>query len=138
MISVMKEAFVVILVLLFTATTDNFGQDSKRRAVVKTDTVAVDSLEHRLIVLDPGFDSWLATQPSREFYSQGYYETRNRLYVAEWNHRYITGQDKGIYENLIDYNTRLDYGLDINYRLYYYFRFFEHTTGIKLLNTSRD
>jgi len=138
MISVMKEAFVVILVLLFTATTDNFGQDSKRRAVVKTDTVAVDSLEHRLIVLDPGFDSWLATQPSREFYSQGYYETRNRLYVAEWNHRYITGQDKGIYENLIDYNTRIDYGLDINYRLYYYFRFFEHTTGITLLNTSRD
>ncbi len=138
MISVMKEAFVVILVLLFTATTDSFGQDSKRRAVVKTDTVAVDSLEHRLIVLDPGFDSWLATQPSKEFYSQGYYETRNRLYVAEWNHRYITGQDKGIYENLIDYNTRLDYGLDINYRLYYYFRFFEHTTGIKLLITSRD
>ena len=134
----MKEAFIVILVLLFTAQTNAFGQDGKRKAAVKTDTITVDSLEHRIIVMDPGFDAWLATQPSKEFYSKGYYEARNRLYVAEWNHRYTTGQDKGIYENIIDYSTRIDYGLDINYKLYYYFRYFEHSTGIKLLNTSRN
>jgi len=138
MISVMKGVFFLILILMFSGQADAYGQDNKKKAAIKTDTIPVDSLEHRLIVLDPGFDAWLATQPSREFYSQAYYETRNRLYVAEWNHRYITGQDKGIYENLIDYNTRIDYGLDINYKLYYYFRYFERTTGIKLLNTSRD
>jgi hypothetical protein len=102
-----------------------------------SDTIKADSLEHRLIVLDPGFDSWLATQPSRDFYSQRYYESRNRQYVAEWNHRYITGQDRGIYNAVIDYNFRTDYGHDLNYRLYNYFRYFEQKTGIRLLNTSR-
>jgi len=134
----MKEAFIVILILLSTGLGAAYGQNAKSKVSAKNDTISVDSLEHRLIVLDPGFDSWLATQPSREFYSQEYYEVRNRQYVAEWNHRYTTGQNGAIYDNLIDYNIRIDYGLDINYKLYYYFRYFERTTGIKLLNTSRD
>jgi hypothetical protein len=138
MISVMKQSFIVILVLLLTGQTAALGQNSKNKAAAKADTITVDSLEHRIIIMDPGFDFWLATQPSKEFYSKQYYEFKNRLYVAEWNHRYTTGQDGAIYDNLIDYNIRIDYGIDINYKLYYYFKYFEHTTGITLLNTSKD
>jgi hypothetical protein len=134
----MKDSFIVILVVLLTSYTTATSQNVKNKTVVKADTITVDSLEHRLIVLDPGFDSWLATQPSKEFYSKEYYEVRNRQYVTEWNHRYTSGQNGAIYDNIIDYNIRIDYGIDINYRLYYYFRYFEHKTGIKLLNTSRD
>lgn len=133
----MKKVSIVVLLLLFVAAAVVSGQGRRKSGVVMPDTVKTDTLEHRLIVLDPGFDAWLATQPSRDFYSQQYYETRNRLYVTEWNQRYSTGADGGIYNARIEYDFRINYGLDINYRLYNYFRYFEQSTGIRLLESSR-
>lgn len=63
-----------------------------------------DSVEYELIVLDPKFESWLATQPPATFYSQQYYETWNQQYVTEWNHRHNNPLRYGsFYETYIDY-----------------------------------
>ena len=97
-----------------------------------------DSVEYELIVLDPRFESWLATQPSANFYSQQYYETWNQQYVTEWNHRHNNPQRYGsFYETYIDYDPHIDYGLELNYRLYYYFRFIEDEYGIVLVQRGR-
>ena len=92
----------------------------------------MDSVEYELIIIDPGFDTWLLTKPSKEYYSQNYYEQKNRLYVMEWNYRYMAGKDRGKYETYIDYLPGIDYGLDLNYKLFYYFKYFEETNNIML------
>ena len=93
-----------------------------------------DSVEYELIVMDPGYESFMATQKPMEFYSQSYYENWNQRYVLEWNYRYSQSlRYGGIYETYIDYSPHIDYGLELNYKLYYYFRFFEKKYGVKLL-----
>ncbi len=133
----MKKTVFIILVILTVIHTDGFSQKKGRRERIKADTTSVDSLEYRLIILDPGFETWLLTKPSKDFYSNEYYSQKNRLYVTEWNMRYMSSGNKGLYDTYIDYNLTTDYGLDINYKLYYYFRYFEETNHISLLNTIR-
>jgi hypothetical protein len=97
-----------------------------------------DSIEYELIVMDPGYESFLATQKPMEFYSQSYYESRNYRYVTEWNARHSQPLRYGdMYETYIDYSPHIDYGLELNYKLYYYFRFFERKYGVRLLPESR-
>ena len=131
----MKKTVFVILVFLLFSSVDGFSQKKKIRFQAKTDVA--DSLEYELIIIDSGFENWLVTKPSREFYSKEYYELRNRLYVSEWNNRHSTLGGCGLYETYIDYSYSIDYGLDLNYKLYYYFRYFEETNKIKLLPYGR-
>lgn len=126
-----KYVFVVACLIVF-GNHNLFSQDGKEKSRLHNDTVSVDSIEYRLIIFDPGFDAWLAAQPSKQFYSKEYYEQRNRIYVLEWNHRYISDMGNNKYETYIEYNPNIDYGLDLNYRLYYYFRYFEETNKVKL------
>ena len=53
------------------------------------------------------------------------------------NLRYTSENSNGLYDNYIDYNPDADYGMDLNYRLYYYFKYFEETNHVKLLLFSR-
>ena len=59
------------------------------------------------------------------------------LYVSEWNYRYTTIKNHGEYDSFIDYNPETDYGLDLNYKLYYYFKYFEEKHGTKLYPSFR-
>ena len=88
-----------------------------------------DSLEYEIIITDIGFETYLNTIAKPEnFYSQEFYENKNRFYVTEWN---IRAQNplryrSDIYENQIDYDFNVDYGLEVNYKLYNYFKFIEY------------
>ena len=118
----------LLLALFFTATAQ---QDTLRFA---NPDAPADSVEYELIVLDPGYETFLATQKPMEFYAQSYYEQWNHRYVIEWNYRHMQPLRYGdIYETYIDYQPSVDYGLKLNYRLYYYFRFFEKENGVDLL-----
>jgi len=91
--------------------------------------IANDELEYEIIIIDPGFETYLLSiaKPAN-FYSQAYYETKNKLYVIEWNIRVNNplGYNSNIYENKIDYDFNTDYGLDVNYKLFNYFKFVEY------------
>jgi len=91
--------------------------------------IANDSLEYELIIIDPGFETYLLTiaKPAN-FYSQSYYENKNRFYVTEWNIRAQNPMrfNSSIYENIIDYDFCIDYGLEVNYKLFNYFKFVEY------------
>lgn len=134
----MNRLFLLITVVVIIAVSDAFGQKKSRSVKVTPDSISTDSVEYELIITDIGFESWLATRPSINFYSQSYYEMKNRDYVIVWNHRADNpGMYRGDYGTRIDYNPGIDYGLELNYRLYNYFLFFEEKNKVKLLNTSR-
>jgi len=133
----MKKSVFLLLAILVGAQTVGFSQATKGRDSLKNDTIAVDSVEYQLIIMDPAFDTWLAAKPSKNFYSDNYYMQKNRFYVDEWNLRYTSENSKGLYDNYIDYNPDLNYGIDINYKLFYYFKYFEETNHVKLLPFSR-
>lgn len=97
--------------------------------------IANDSLEYEIIIFDVGFETYLQTiaRPAN-FYTQQYYENKNRIYVTEWNIRAQNPMryNNQIFENRIDYDFNIDYGLDVNYKLYNYFKFVEYKYNIKL------
>ena len=102
-----------------------FGQDQETDVKFESDTSESDSVEYSLVIIEPGYETYLITQPPMQFYPEHYYKNWNNRYVQEWNHRYRTGPQKEIYENFIDYDYFTEYGIELEYRLYYFFQFFE-------------
>jgi len=96
---------------------------------------ADDSTKYELIVMDPGFESFLVSQPyPKNYYSNNYYHNWNIQYVTEWNYRHDNPDRYGdFYETRIEYDPNIDYGIDLNYRLYQYFQFIRKEYGIYLL-----
>ena len=96
------------------------------------DSTVADSTEYELIVLDPGFESWLITK-QKMAYSDSYYRSKILIYVSEWNSRYMNPLKYGnMYESYIDYRPEINYVLDFNFRLYFYFKYFEEVNKVSL------
>ena len=94
------------------------------------DTVRIsnDEIEYEIIIIEPGFNVWLQTIAKPEgFYSQSYLESRNRVWVAEWNNRVLQpySYNPNLYEMHIDYNPAIDYGYEVNYKLFNYLVYFQ-------------
>lgn len=91
--------------------------------------------EYEVIVFDPGYESFLATQKSKEFYSEATLKVKNTQMVIEWNsrHHQPLRYNPDIYEVSIDYDPKIDYGLEVEYQLYMFFRFMEKENGISLI-----
>lgn len=97
--------------------------------------IANDSLEYEIIIFEPGFDSWLhGTAKPRGYYSQGYLEGRNGIYVREYNSRVLQPMryNSDLYQMRIDYQENINYGYEVNYLLYNYFVYFQLTYRQKL------
>ncbi|MBA6153603.1 DUF6146 family protein [Gelidibacter maritimus] len=110
-----------------TSAVNNKEQDTVR--------IANDSLEYEILIIEPGFNSWLASTAKPEgFYSQEYLEARNRHYVLEWNQRVLQPlrYNSNLYELQIDYQPHIDYGYEVNYKLYNYFIYFQLTYNQRL------
>jgi len=92
--------------------------------------IANDSLEYEVIIMEPGFNSWLASQARpRGYHSESYLEIKNQIYTSEWNNRVLQSQryNPRLYEQQIDYNPSIHYGYEVNYLLYNYFIYFQIT-----------
>lgn len=127
----MKTLFYCVAIGLLIAACSSTTKTATKDGNPKQEVVRIanDSLEYEIIIMDIGFETYLNTiAKPMNFYSQEYYETKNRFYVTEWN---IRAQNplryrSDIYENQIDYDFNVDYGLEVNYKLYNYFKFVEH------------
>jgi hypothetical protein len=122
-------SFVVVLLVLV-------GCSSSKTVVAKESTpkasdtirIANEALEYEIIIFDPGFNSWLMGKAKpRGFYSETYLESKNQIYVAEWNIRASQPQRFGddLYPMRIDYDPSIRYGYEVNYMLYNYFIYFQ-------------
>lgn len=112
---------------------------NSRRSVniQEQDTVRIanDSLEYEILIIEPGFNTWLVSRARPEgYYSQQFLENRNIIYVNEWNYR-VTQPGRfnpNLYEMQINYQPGIDYGYDVNYKLYNYFIYFQMTYNQRL------
>lgn len=90
--------------------------------------IANDKIEYEIIIIEPGFNGWLVSTARPEgYYSQSFLESRNLIYVMEWNRRVNNALqfDPNLYELQIDYRQGIDYGYEVNYKLYNYFIYFQ-------------
>ena len=97
--------------------------------------IANESLEYEVIIIDIGFNTYLNTiARPMSFYSNEFLRTRNIFYVTEWNSRARNPSmfNPSIYENIIDYQTYIDYGLEVNYKLFWYFQFAQRKYNMRL------
>ncbi len=129
----MKNVILILLVCfgIYSCKTSNKVTTSITETnATSQDTVRIanDDLDYEIIIIEPGFESWLQGRAKpKGYYSQQFLENRNRLFVSEWNSRVLQPQryKPNLYEMLIDYQPHIDYGYDVNYKLYYYFIYFQ-------------
>lgn len=97
------------------------------KATLDTIKIGNEELEYEIIILEIGFNQWLVTQPPMNYWSLNVLEQRNRAYVFEWNQRAAnpTAWNPNLYNQFIDYEPTIHYGLEFNYLLYMYFEFFQ-------------
>ena len=105
-------------------------KSEKELAATVSDTVKIanEELEYEIIIIDPGFNIWLQSIARPEgYYSQSFMENRNFLFVTEWNNRsrQPTLFNADLYQLPIDYQANIDYGYEVNYKLYNYFIYFQ-------------
>ncbi|MDT0553521.1 DUF6146 family protein [Urechidicola vernalis] len=135
----MKQLFYILLISVIAYSCGNSKNTTSKRQLSEEEAVVIsnDSLEYEIIILDLGFNTYLNSiaRPAN-FYSQEYYEIKNIFYVTEWNIRHDNPtRYGGFYETRIDYQQSIDYGLDVNYKLYNYFKFCEYKYGIRFRST---
>ena len=97
--------------------------------------IANEETEYEIIIIEPGFYTWLNSIARPEgYYSQSFMENRNWIMVTEWNQRVLQPQRYSplLYELQIDYNNNIDYGYEVNYKLYNYFIYFQRKYNQRL------
>lgn len=124
-------AFILGLIIMSCASNKtNVIQKGKLNSS-SSDTIKIANkdLEYEVIIIDPGFSTWLNSLAyPRGFYSQSYLENKNRLYINEWNNRYLQPQryNRNLYEMSIDYDSNINYGYEVNYLIYNYMVYFQN------------
>ncbi len=128
----MKNIVLILLISfgIVSCKTPEKAKANNEITVTEQDTVRIanDELEYEITIIDPGFYSWLqGTARPEGYYSQEFMETRNKVLVMEWNNRVIQPQryNPDLYEMRIDYDPKIDYGYEVNYKLYNYFIYFQ-------------
>jgi len=133
----MKKLTIFIFALLVAAGANAFQFDEYQdKKAAKADSVAIapgDSTEYELIVLDLDFTSWFHTNKRPVwFHEKEYYHSKNTFYATNWNNRVIESMHRLPYEFQIDYDSKIDYGVDVEWQLFWYFKYLEQKYNIKL------
>ena len=134
--AVMMLGFVIAVILGCTTQKSNVNTGNKAVAKSEAVRIANDSLEYEVIIMDPGFNTWLASVAKpRNYYSLNFLETKNYFMVSEYNRRVLEPQryNPNLYEMRIDYQSNVHYGYEVNYLLYNYFLYFQKEYKQRLL-----
>lgn len=131
-------SIVAISALLYSCGSGRF-ENTSTKEVAANDTIRIanDSLQYEIIIIEPGFESWLASQPPRGFYGQSLLETKNRSFVQQYNNRVLQPQQysRNLYSEQINYDPLVDYGYEVNYLLYNYFVYFQEKYNQKFIGS---
>jgi len=133
-----KITFVIIASVMVWACTNRVNKNlvkNKEEAVV----IANDSLEYEIIIIDIGFNNYLNSiaQPMG-YYSLQYLETKNNIFVTNWNILANNPTRNRLNFFPIDYDPNISYGLEVNYKLFNYFLFAQRKYRINLGTGSID
>ena len=128
---------ILIIGVIFYACSSSPSKSLKTKKE-KPVVIANDSLEYEIIIIDVGFNAYLnSIAKPMGFYTQSFLENRNNIYVINWNLRAQNPlkYDGSIYENVIQYNSRINYGMEVNYKLFNYFQFAQQKYKMSLDGT---
>lgn len=130
----MKKIIYILSVLIFIVSCNSSKKIAETSIAPKktSDTIRIanDELEYEVIIIDGGFNSWLnSIAKPRGFYTENYLESRNSIYVSEWNRRVLATHqfNPNLYEMQINYDFTTKYGYEVNYLIYNYFIYFQTT-----------
>lgn len=129
--------FTLLFIIIGCSSTTKSASTSSTNSEKISDTIRIanDSLEYEVIIIDGGFTSWLISiAKPRGYYTENYLESRNQIYVSEWNRRFLQPQqyDSRLYEMQINYDYHTKYGYEVNYLIYNYFIYFQITNKQQL------
>ena len=136
----MKRILLLLIATLFiliacTSTQERKNFDDKPKLESDTIRIANDEIEYEVLIFDVGFSSWFNSfAKPRNYYSQSFLESRNRIWVIEWNRRTMLSSqyNPNLYEMSINYEQNIDYGYEVNYMLYNYLVYFQLTHNQRL------
>lgn len=129
---------IILLAVIGCNSTKDIGTNSNDIASKKvSDTVKIanDSLEYEVIIIDPGFSSWINGRAfPRGYHSENFMRLKNIQFVTEWNIRAQNPYqyDPNLYTMRIDYDQNVNYGYEVNYLIYNYFIYFQNTFNQRL------
>ena len=107
-----------------------FNSDDEQPVEIKD-----EETEYEIIIIEPGFYTWLQSIARPEgYYSQSFLENRNAIMVVNWNQRVLQPSmyNPNLYEMQINYDPNIDYGYEVNYKLYNYFVYFQRKYNQRL------
>lgn len=121
---------ITLLLLAFFLTNPNTYASENKTSLqdtleLKDNKEENDTTEYELLIFDPHFDTWmLKNSEPVGFYKQSYLERWNSILVRQWNNQLgRTSRSDCRPETYIDYDTSVDYGIELNYKLFYFFRY---------------
>lgn len=135
-----KTLFITVTILILIIgckTKKSVMVNNEKSLSLQKDTIRIanDSLQYEVVIIDPGFSTWLNSRAlPRNYYSQVFLENKNRIYINEWNNRVLQPMkyNPNLYLMLIDYNPNINYGYEVNYLIYNYMIYFQNTYKQKL------
>lgn len=126
----MKQLFFILITLVVFVACNS----TKKLPEITVDIGTKDSIEYEMIVMDPGFETWFITNSKPDWYrSLDYYENWNRQYTHAWNAQLSNFSRGHLLSAPINYDDNVDYGLEINHKLFYYFQYVERVLRIPIL-----
>jgi hypothetical protein len=136
----MKRSIVLLFSGLSILVACNASQNKKKieeKSHLESDTIRIANkeIEYEVLIIDVGFSSWFNSNAKpRNYYSQSYLESRNRVWVLEWNRRTLLSSqyNPNLYEMTINYEANINYGYEVNYMLYNYLVYFQLKNNQKL------
>lgn len=131
----MKNPFIIfvsIVFLLGAGCARSLNMDSKTTG----DNIILsqeEENEYDIIIDDPQFSSWIASYGyPQNWHDNTYYRNKNNMLVSEWNSRFHARSGRFPYTFNINYEYTVDYGFDVNYQLFHYFRYMAQKYRISL------
>jgi hypothetical protein len=92
-----------------------------------------DSTGYELLVFDIQFDQWYAFNYSPvKDHSDAFYRIKNLIAAGYWNDYYRTGRYDRVIDSYIDYRPDINYGIELNRKLYWYFKYISDNYPIRL------
>ena len=122
--------FLLLFILLFSCNSiKTIDQKTTSGTISDTVRIANEELEYEVIIIDAQYSSWLYTNARpRNYYSKSFLESRNRVWLLEWNRRTMNPSqyNPNLYEMTVNYDPNVDYGYEVNYLIYNYLVFFQN------------
>jgi len=127
----MSRSILIGILALILWTCSPVKEASKTSAVMTQSSL--DSTEYDIIIIDPGFDQWylLNYSPSKDRLND-YYRIKNLIAVGNWNEYYRSGRYINIIDSYLDYRPEVEYGIELNRKLFWYFKYLKSKYRIRL------